>query len=122
MALLFAFTLLTYNINTVIIIVSFVINQDTIAKTLCVQREAPKGCNGKCQLRKNLQESQNTNTNDAPFQEGSKLALANNYIKPAEAIHFGLASATISTEIIDITTYKTITKYYDIDLPPPIFG
>ncbi|MFC5048892.1 hypothetical protein [Aquimarina hainanensis] len=30
------------------------INQKVIAATLCVQKEAPKGCNGKCQLRKML--------------------------------------------------------------------
>ena len=44
------FILFAHNINTLVIIGDFLANQDIIAKTLCIQKEEQKGCNGKCQL------------------------------------------------------------------------
>jgi hypothetical protein len=41
-----------------IIYVSFKINQDTIAKTLCIKKEIKENtCQGKCQLKKALEKS-----------------------------------------------------------------
>ena len=46
--------LLANNINTLTIVGDFVVNQDFIAKTLCIQKEDQQGCNGKCHLKKQL--------------------------------------------------------------------
>ena len=73
-ALLLGFIVLTYNINTVIILTDFMINQKVIAATLCVQKEAPKGCNGKCQLRKMLR------ANSKKTPSGIPLGQEENYV------------------------------------------
>jgi hypothetical protein len=42
----------------IIIYASFKINQDFIAKVLCINKEKPElGCNGKCQLSKDLKKN-----------------------------------------------------------------
>ena len=66
-ALFLAFVLLANNINTIVIITDFIINQDIIAKTLCIQKEEQKGCLGKCQLRKELNEASEQGPNE-PMQ------------------------------------------------------
>lgn len=48
------FILFAHNINILAIIDDFIVNQDFIAKTLCVQKENQQGCNGKCHLMKEL--------------------------------------------------------------------
>lgn len=108
--------------NTAIIIVDFLINQKTIAKTLCVQREAPKGCNGKCQLSKSLQKYRSKKNSKAPMQQYKRMAAEFCYIQPMNSIYFIITPKTTAIEVIDSTTYSIITKYYDIDIPPPILG
>lgn len=121
-ATVLATIVLTYNMSTAIIIADFLINQKTIAKTLCVQKEAPKGCNGKCQLRKSLRKYQNKKSSKAPMQNHKRMAPEFCYIQPTNNFDVVLLSKTASLKIIDTTTYTTITKYYDIDIPPPICG
>ncbi|WP_128755327.1 hypothetical protein [Aquimarina sediminis] len=108
--------------NTAIIIVDFMINQDTIAKTLCVQKEAPKGCNGKCQLRKSLRKNQPEKNNKAPLQYQKRMASEYCYLQPNLSVYLTTEPIQISLNIIDNASYSTITKYYDIDIPPPIVG
>ncbi|MCA0152635.1 hypothetical protein [Winogradskyella vincentii] len=63
------------NINTIVVVTDFVINQDLIAKTLCIQKEEQKGCNGKCQLNKQLKEANNQGENQ-PLQIKNRIELS----------------------------------------------
>lgn len=119
-AIFLAFVLCTYNMNNAVIVIDFLINQDTIAKTLCIQKEEQKGCNGKCQLAKKLNLSSDNTNNKAP-QQNSKITLVDcNYIQPINSIKLITTNNYLASKIIDNTARKTIAKYYDIDLPPPL--
>lgn len=74
-ALFLTFILLANNINNVIIVTDFVINQDFIAKTLCIQKEEQKGCNGKCYLNKQLTKATNQDKNQ-PYQLQNRIELS----------------------------------------------
>lgn len=120
-AIFLAFILFTYNINNVAIVIDFLINQDTIAKTLCVQKEEQKGCNGKCQLVKELNLNSNTTNKEAP-QQNNKISLVEcTYIQPINDINFKTVGADSLSKIVENASYSTIVKYYDIDIPPPVF-
>jgi len=119
-AIFLAFILFTYNINNVVIVIDFLINQDIIAKTLCVQKAAQKGYNGKCQLVKELNLNSNTSNSKAP-QQSNKITLVEcMYIQPINEIYFITAGTISLSRTIDSTVYKTIIKYYDTDIPPPV--
>ncbi|WP_178987273.1 hypothetical protein [Winogradskyella schleiferi] len=66
-ALFLTFVLLANNINNVVIVTDFLINQDFIAKTLCIQKEEQKGCNGKCHLTKQLVKNNTASNSDTPM-------------------------------------------------------
>lgn len=74
-ALLLTSLLLANNLNNVIIVTDFVINQDFIAKTLCIQKEEQKGCMGKCYLKKQLNEATNQDQ-DQPLQFQNRIELS----------------------------------------------
>lgn len=120
-AIFLAFILFTYNINNVAIVIDFLINQDTIAKTLCIQKEAQKGCNGKCQLVKELNLNSNTTNKEAPKQNNKISLVECTYIQPINEIDFKTVGADSLSKIIENASYSTIVKYYDIDIPPPVF-
>lgn len=65
-ALFLTFILLANGLNNVVIISDFVINQDFIAKTLCIQKDNQQGCHGKCQLTKELTINNIDSTSEAP--------------------------------------------------------
>ncbi len=122
LAIILTIALLFNNIKTVVIVADFVINQDIIAKTLCNQKDEQKGCNGKCQLRKELKES-NSNTPNNPLQKTERTRLD----------VFVFFSEKHSTEVqiiinndrssqVNFYSKSTISKYYDIDTPPPILS
>ncbi|WP_299524513.1 hypothetical protein [Winogradskyella sp.] len=64
-AILLVFVLLANNINTIVIVADFVINQDIIAATLCIQKKEQKSCNGKCYLRKELSKASKKAPNES---------------------------------------------------------
>ena len=66
---IFIIFLLTQTFSKWLIVAEFRLNQDYIAKNLCINRNKPKmHCNGKCQLMKKLavEEEQTTTGNNAP--------------------------------------------------------
>ncbi|GAA3601252.1 hypothetical protein Q4Q39_12670 [Flavivirga amylovorans] len=67
--------LFAHNINTLTIIGDFIINQDFIAKTLCIQKENQQGCHGKCHLTKQLAENNPDSNNQFPSQENKRVEL-----------------------------------------------
>ena len=61
------------------------INQDYIARNLCVNRDKPgMHCNGKCQLRKNLERDEQQQSNSANGKEKNEVV----YIDELEAFDF----------------------------------
>lgn len=58
------------------IVVSFKINQDKIAKTLCVKKEIKNNsCQGKCHLKKQLEQADEEEQKQAPTNTEEKLEI-----------------------------------------------
>ncbi|WP_431135161.1 hypothetical protein [Psychroserpens mesophilus] len=113
------FILFAHNINTLAIIGDFVINQEFIAKTLCVQKEAQKGCNGKCQLRKELSESNTTSHSDIPFQQTKQLVLDAFFISDINEVNTPSLEFQSQKQKSISNVQKLIKMYLEIDTPPP---
>ncbi|MCF6294596.1 MAG: hypothetical protein L3J25_02765 [Flavobacteriaceae bacterium] len=122
-ALILSIILLTHNINNAIIIGDFIINQDIIAKTLCIQKEEQKGCNGKCQLRKELSQNINSDSNsESQIPETKRMALDFYNITNSNNVKSQWAwSLNTKHKIITNSNIPT-SIYYDVDTPPPIFS
>jgi len=120
-AFVLVFILFAHNINTLAIIGDFVINQDFIAKTLCVQKEEQKGCNGKCHLRKELSENNNNSNSETPIQESKRLVLDAFFITTINQINTSNLEFQSRKHILVTSAPKTIKMYLEIDTPPPNF-
>ena len=120
-AFVLVFILFAHNINTLAIIGDFIVNQEFIAKTLCVQKENQQGCNGKCQLLKELKDSEPDSKTTIPVKETRHFSLDAfcffNVKNPESNSFFNKKSHS------NINVYSTniVTTYFDIDTPPPIF-
>jgi hypothetical protein len=120
-AFVLVFILFAHNINTLAIVGDFVINQDFIAKTLCIQKDDQQGCNGKCQLMKELKENAPESNTTIPVQETKRFSLdafCLYKINSSESLNF------VSKEYkIGFNSYSQnlLQTYFDIDTPPPIF-
>jgi hypothetical protein len=67
------FSVLSFQFSELIIIVSFKINQDYIAKNLCVEKDvAGSTCKGCCQLKKKLNEQQEQKKELPPLPENKQ--------------------------------------------------
>lgn len=110
--------LLAYNIKTVSIIVDFKINQNTIAKTLCVQKENQKGCLGKCQLVKALKKDLQTQ-DEAPLQNNKNITLNINFLQPVNEINIHFLYKLKSNCNYNSLTQNNIVKHYKVRIPPP---
>ena len=85
-ALFLTFALLANNISNVVIVTDFLVNQDFIAKTLCIQKEDQKGCNGKCQLKKELVQNNTDSNSNTPLQVTSKAVLMYLLLLPKQTL------------------------------------
>ena len=120
-AFILVFILFAHNINTLAIVGDFIINQEFIAKTLCIQKEEQKGCNGKCQLRKELSKSNTNSNSEIPLQESKRLALDAFFITTiSEVDSSDLKYQSKRYELIT-NTPRIIKMYLEIDTPPPNF-
>ncbi|WP_308993155.1 hypothetical protein QLS71_008490 [Mariniflexile litorale] len=120
-AFVLVFILFAHNINTLAIIGDFVINQDFIAKTLCIQKNNQQGCNGKCQLMKELKENTPESNTTIPVQETKRFSLDSfclYKVNSAESLNF-----VNKKDKTGFNSYSQnlLQTYYDIDTPPPIF-
>jgi len=105
-----------------LIIGEFVINQDFIAKTLCIEREAQTGCNGKCQLRKSISENNSETNNEDPLQSNKRIAVEFVFIQGVSSFKFNTFHAKKSSLILNPLNDKIRSQYYDIETPPPLFS
>jgi hypothetical protein len=121
-AFILVFILFAHNINTLTIIGDFIMNQDFIAKTLCIQKDNQQGCNGKCQLMKELKKNAPESNTEIPVQETKRLSLDAfctfkvNGLDTLIIVHreFHIAFNSSSQNLLH--------TYFDIDTPPPIFS
>ncbi|SDS57332.1 hypothetical protein [Winogradskyella sediminis] len=119
-ALFLTFALLANNINNLVIVTDFVINQDLIAKTLCIQKEEQKGCNGKCQLTKQLVENNTDPNSDTPLPSSNRTQL-DVFIIASISAHTTEANFQVSSlqNTIDYRQNEPTSGFYVIDTPPP---
>lgn len=120
-AYLLVFILFSHNINTLLIISEFVVNQAAIAKNFCIQKDNQQGCNGKCHLSQQLKQSTPESNSDLPIQETRRMSL------DAFCLFDVDASDTQQVDIAYLTDnsygfrQQLHTRYLDIDTPPPNF-
>ncbi|CAH8281313.1 hypothetical protein EV196_101394 [Mariniflexile fucanivorans] len=121
-AFVLVFILFAHNINTLAIIGDFVVNQDFIAKNLCVQKENQQGCNGKCHLMKELNDSEPDSKTTIPVKETRRFSLdafCSYDIKNLESKNIFNKAYYFS---FNSYASNLIAIYFDIDTPPPIIS
>ncbi|WP_179351187.1 hypothetical protein [Winogradskyella vidalii] len=115
-----AFVVLTNSINNVVIITDFVINQDFIAKTLCIQKDDQKGCNGKCQLTKELVQNNTDSNSDTPkhLTDPSRLDVFILTATIKQTVN-NFSNVSNLKNTFDFRLKQPISGFYDIETPPP---
>ena len=121
-AFILVFILLAHNINTLAIVGDFVVNQDFIAKTLCVQKDNQKGCNGKCHLVKQLSEDNSDGKGQIPVQKSKRMALDVYFMSNVHSIESQYINYKLPQVILFHKSPKLVKTYLDIDTPPPNFS
>lgn len=121
-SLLLIILLFTNNINTLAIVGDFVVNQDFISKTLCIQKENQQGCNGKCHLKKQLAENNSGSKSEFPTQENKRTSLDTFYLVSNEATNKCLNTIISPKIIIPHNASRMINTSFKVETPPPIFS
>ncbi|WP_196890456.1 hypothetical protein [Aureivirga marina] len=118
-SILISFSILFYSIQSAIILSSFYLNQEYIAKNLCVQKDNQQGCNGKCHLVKTLNDSFQQQDLQNPEQEKNE-SFSILRMQLPEEIEITFHSIVINTSK---TIFSKNTSWKNcllqIDLPPP---
>ncbi|MCU0347137.1 MAG: hypothetical protein MUC59_09335 [Saprospiraceae bacterium] len=99
---------------------SFKLNQDFIAKTLCINRDKPKKmCSGKCQLTKKIAESKDDSPSQAPVPQPDeqKQVLSLHEILP---LHIIAAKPTDSKPLFAALSFTAQACANDIFQPPRV--
>ncbi|MBO6607398.1 hypothetical protein [Psychroserpens sp.] len=119
-AILLIFALSANNINTIVIVTDFIINQDFIAKTLCIQKEEQKGCNGKCQLRKELSENNTSKDSENPIQNSERNRLDVFIVMDfSKDLQMPIVVLDKRKKLVISHQSLPVSPFYDIDTPPP---
>ena len=103
------------------IVVSFKINQDTIAKTLCVKKEI-KGntCQGKCHLKKQLDKADEEEQKQAPTNQKEKYEVLYCYFsKPYDFLKYAEIYLSKLNSVYD-NSFHTSSYITDIFRPPKL--
>ncbi len=110
------------NINTLAIIGDFIVNQDFIAKTLCIQKEDQQGCNGKCHLRKQLAENEPESNNKRPYQETKRVTLDIYCLFSSDIINAHFSDFTLPRINLLHNSSRIVKTSLDVETPPPLFS
>lgn len=121
-AFILVFILFAHNINTLVIIGDFLANQAVIAKNLCIQKDDQQGCNGKCQLTKQIVESTPDSNTELPAQETRRMALDAFCLFQIEVADSQHQIVAVNKKIIIEQPQDIILQYHNIDTPPPNFS
>ena len=121
-AFILVFILFAHNINTLVIMGDFLVNQAVIAKNLCIQKDNQQGCNGKCQLTKQIEQSTPESNSDLPTQETRRMSLDVFCLTDIQALETQNESVVKLQNNAFGFTQHIILRYQDIDTPPPNFS
>ncbi|MBP93249.1 MAG: hypothetical protein CMC55_03925 [Flavobacteriaceae bacterium] len=114
---------LAHNINSLVIVSDFVLNQDFIAKTLCIQKDDQQGCNGKCHLKTQLAKNETGTNGKSPLQ---------NTVKRQSLDVFFVSEINTIAELLEPVNRTAISIYsysprldsqsLSVETPPPDFS
>ena len=121
-AFVLVFILFAHNINTLMIVGDFMVNQAMIAKTLCVQKDNQQGCNGKCHLSKELKQSTPESNSDVPTQETRRMSLDVFCLFEIKTSENQVVIFNSTLSFNSFYSQHFIDTYLDIDTPPPNFS
>ncbi|MFC5195643.1 hypothetical protein ACFPH8_09915 [Bizionia hallyeonensis] len=118
-----ALILLAHNINSLVIVTDFVLNQDFIAKTLCIQKDDQQGCNGKCQLKTELAKNETGTDGKSPAQ---------NTVKRQTLDVFFVSEINVISDQLETVNRVAVSNYsytprldnqsLSVETPPPDFS
>ncbi len=111
--------LLAHNINTLAIVTDFIINQDFIAKTLCVQKDNQQGCNGKCQLTKQLTQSETGFNGEVPEPTSKRFMLDIYFVSSINTVLHNTSITPIEKNKIYHNAISINSTSLPVDTPPP---
>ena len=111
--------LLAHNINTLVIVGDFIANQDFIAKTLCIQKDDQQGCNGKCQLKKQLSQNESGTDGKAPVQENKRVVLDVYFLSNINSVNTQFTSSHINKSKVFYQSPIFSEVMLSVDTPPP---
>ena len=121
-AFVLVFILFSHNINTLVIMGDFLANQAMIAKNFCIQKDDQQGCNGKCQLTKQIKQSTPESNSDLPAQETRRMSLDAFCLIDIQVLETQNESvANVQVNSFGFTQ-PIILRYQDVDTPPPNFS
>jgi len=121
-AFVLVFILFAHNINTLVIVGDFLVNQDFIAKTLCIQKENQQGCNGKCHLKKQLSKNNSDSNSKIPAQESKRKTLDVYCVSSINIINSQFIEFKLPQVSLNHKSPKILKTCLEIDTPPPIFS
>ncbi|MCD0490256.1 hypothetical protein LPB86_18590 [Pedobacter sp. MC2016-14] len=106
-ACLLLFALIGSSFSRILVYAGFEVNQDYIAKTLCVNKDRPwMNCNGKCYLMKKVQQAEENEKKEATKDLLSNLSIS--FFERTDAFNFqSPVTATLFT-----TSYPEYTCHY----------
>ncbi|NQX81525.1 MAG: hypothetical protein HRT66_05970 [Flavobacteriaceae bacterium] len=112
-------TLLVGVMVNIIVYISFMVNQDYIAKVLCIEKEQQTGCNGKCELQKQIKKYNSPASNN-PIENNKKLPFIKLvfFISQYDFILSKCFEYDSESKILSEDTFIH-TLYYDVETPPP---
>ena len=121
-AYILVFILFAHNINTLMIIGDFLVNQAEIAKNFCIQKDDQQGCNGKCQLTAQLKENTPESNTDIPTQEIRRMSLDAFCLFDIQESETSDNSIVNNQNATFAYTQRIVLRYQDVDTPPPNFS
>jgi len=120
-SILIIFSIILPYVTKVGILIDFKINQDFIAKVLCINQDKPMlACNGKCYLAKQLKKTESNDKKNAPNSKREKVETL--YLWPKSITDIYRIPKKNST--LNITFHKnklhSFTYLIDIYRPPKL--
>ena len=106
------------SLGSLFVYASFKLNQQEIAKTICVQRKvAFNKCNGRCELQKSIKKYSD---NERKMQDSLKDKLEIVYIQNTAEVNFSEIPAMESKENTNILLEKKPIKASNLTFHPPL--
>lgn len=121
-AFILVFILFAHNINTLVIIGDFMMNQAIIAKNICVQKDDQRGCNGKCHLRKQLSKSDSNSNKELPIQENKRISLDIYCMFSYSVFNKQIETYFLKKQNQLYKPSNVVKTYLEVETPPPVLS